>query len=207
MAPAKAVHHSGVTRFRGCLFALADRGGSQSQRRGGFCCLLVLMCGLFVACRYVSKPAAGGRGAADRQFFFVNRRPVDLPKVSQPSCCRRSLPAKCVHAQLSSSQQCQTVVLIQHGALKGAAALPAPAHLCVPSQYPPHILNDMSTSHCQQCTSCHYQMVPSLWLGEWLVAAGRSSVSLAATTAALQSPAPPACPPMNKIAGQALMSS
>ena len=47
-------------------------------------CACLLMCQVFIVCRYVSKPAAGGRGAADRQFFFVNRRPVDLPKVYLP---------------------------------------------------------------------------------------------------------------------------
>jgi len=33
---------------------------------------------------YVSKPQQGmGRSAGDRQYFFVNRRPVDLPSISQ----------------------------------------------------------------------------------------------------------------------------
>ena len=33
-------------------------------------------------CRFVSKAGAGSRGAGDRQFCYVNGRPVDLPKVS-----------------------------------------------------------------------------------------------------------------------------
>lgn len=33
-------------------------------------------------CRFVSKAGAGSRGGGDRQFCYVNGRPVDLPKVS-----------------------------------------------------------------------------------------------------------------------------
>lgn len=32
-------------------------------------------------CRFVSKAGAGSRGGGDRQFCYVNGRPVDLPKV------------------------------------------------------------------------------------------------------------------------------
>lgn len=32
-------------------------------------------------CRYVSRAGAGSRGGGDRQFCYVNGRPVDLPKV------------------------------------------------------------------------------------------------------------------------------
>ncbi len=32
--------------------------------------------------RFVSKAGAGSRGGGDRQFCYVNGRPVDLPKVS-----------------------------------------------------------------------------------------------------------------------------
>ena len=36
-------------------------------------------------CRFVTKPGvSSGRVGGDRQFFFLNGRPVDMPKVSAP---------------------------------------------------------------------------------------------------------------------------
>jgi hypothetical protein len=40
----------------------------------------------------VSKPGlGGGRSDSDRQFFFLNQRPVDMPKVCNPSCPHTTL--------------------------------------------------------------------------------------------------------------------
>ena len=42
---------------------------------------LVVGPSLIGLCRYVSRAGAGSRGGGDRQFCYVNGRPVDLPKV------------------------------------------------------------------------------------------------------------------------------
>ena len=42
------------------------------------------MCACACACAYGRSCSWGcGRGAGDRQFFYINGRPVDLPKVSK----------------------------------------------------------------------------------------------------------------------------
>eukprot|EP00736_Rhodelphis_marinus_P010706 Rmarinus@m.13179 len=56
---------------------------------------------------FVSKPGQGcGRASGDRQFFFVNRRPVDLPKVAR---CVNEVYRQFNHSQYPVAVLCFTV--------------------------------------------------------------------------------------------------
>jgi len=60
------------------LGGFSDNKTTQVEPKGGRSVTRTLLQG------FVSKAAPGcGRGAGDRQFFYINGRPVDLPKVSK----------------------------------------------------------------------------------------------------------------------------